>query len=157
MCNKAGLLRRLERVEGLVVESVDHGIRLAKELFGDSRLRHLGSESKAIGVFEDLFVDDQLGEKVLVKAKIDTGAYRSSIDVGLAKKLGLLRKDNILMTKHYGSALGHHERQVIGITMYLQGQKIVTSASVADRTGLKRPMIVGRRDLQGFVVAFGPE
>jgi hypothetical protein len=39
---------------------------------------------------------------------------------------------------------------VVGLTFYLKGKKIKTSASVSDRSGLKRPIIIGRRDLLGF-------
>jgi len=48
--------------------------------------------------------------------------------------------------------LGREERRVVGITFYLKGKKIKTAASVTDRSQLKRPMIVGRRDLLGFSI-----
>jgi alpha-L-glutamate ligase-like protein len=155
MANKAGLLRRMERVEGLEVDMPEKGIRIAKELFGDKSLAHLGKRMKSIGVFEDVEVVDQLGERHMVKAKVDTGAWRTSIDRDLAKKLGLLRKDNVLMEQKIGSALGEHKRKVIGISYYLAGRRVETSASVADRSGLKRLMLIGRRDLQGFIIEFG--
>lgn len=154
LCNKAGLRRRLERVEGLEVETPQKGIKIAQELFGDKEVAALGKQVKAIGVFETVEVADQMGERVAVKAKVDTGAYRTSLDTQLAKKLGLLAPDNILMKKKYESALGEHERDVIGITYFLAGRKIKSTASVVDRSGLKRPMIVGRRDLSGYVVKF---
>jgi len=152
LCNKAGLKRRLERVEGLEVDTPEKGIKIAQELFGDRSLGDLGKKIKKISVFETVEVKNEKGEGVKVKAKIDTGAFRTSIDEALAKELGLLREDNILMRKHYESALGHHERDVIGITYTLAGEVIQTTASVVDRAGLKRPMIIGRRDLKGFTV-----
>lgn len=154
LANRAGLLRRLEQVEGMEVESVEKGIRLAKEMFGDRELAHLGKRVKSIGVFESVEVEDFKGERHEIKAKIDTGAYRSSIDENLAKELGLLKKGNILMEKTYESALGQTTRKVIGITFYLAGRKIETSASVAGRSHLKRPMLVGRRDLGGCIINF---
>jgi hypothetical protein len=107
-----------------------------------------------IRVFETVEVVDQLKERVEVKAKIDTGAYRTSIDRDLAEELGLLRSDNIVMQRQYESALGKVRRDVINITFYLAGKKIETTASVADRTGLKRPFLVGRRDLKGYKIEF---
>jgi hypothetical protein len=155
LCNKDGLRRRLKRVEGLKVETPEHGIRIAKTLFGDTSMEHLGKKIKPIGVFETVEVLNQLGEKIPVKAKVDTGAFRTSIDRKLADQLGLLRSDNVVMQKKYESALGETTRDVVGITFFLGGRKIETTASVADRSELKRPFLVGRRDLNGFLVEFG--
>jgi hypothetical protein len=152
LCNKAGLRRRLERVEGLEVETVEKGIRISRELFGDRTLSHLGKKQRPVRVFEMVEVENQLGERVEVQAKLDTGAYRTSIDEETAKKLGLLREDNTLMTRTFQSALGKEERPVIGITYYLSGRKIESSASVVDRSHLRREMLVGRRDMKGFVI-----
>jgi hypothetical protein len=38
------------------------------------------------------------------------------------------------------------------LTFWIKGKKIKTSAGVADRSKLKKPLIVGRRDLAGFLV-----
>jgi alpha-L-glutamate ligase-like protein len=154
LCNRAGLKKRLERVEGLEVETPEKGIKIAKELFGDKELAESGNQVKTISVFETVEVVNQMGEREAVKVKIDTGAYRTSIDEKLAKHLGLLTPDNILMRTQFESALGQHERDVIGITFYMGGRKIKTTASVVDRSELKRPMIIGRKDLTGFVVKF---
>ena len=90
--------------------------------------------------------------KVEVEAKVDTGAWRSSIDKTFADENGLLQKENILWTKVFKSALGIEERPVINLSFYLAGRRIDTVASVANRKGLKKVFIIGRRDLQGFLV-----
>ena len=95
-------------------------------------------------------VESFLGEHVNVKAKVDTGAFRTSIDKSLARKLGLLETGNKLLRVGYISSLGREERQLINVTFHLKGKKISTTASVADRSGLKRQMIIGRRDLRPF-------
>lgn len=154
LCNRAGLLRRLERIEGLEVGSVDKGIKIAKELFGDPSLQEYVGKTRKIGVFEKVAIVDQMGDKTEVNALIDTGAYRSSIDEGLAIELGLLREDNILFDKGYRSALGRHKRKIISFDFYLSGRKVSTAASVTDRSHMKRPMLVGRRDLKGYVIDF---
>jgi hypothetical protein len=66
--------------------------------------------------------------------------------------MGLLGKDNILWTKKFKSSLGIEERPVINLTFWLAGRKINTPASVAKRMALKYPVIVGRKNLKGFLV-----
>lgn len=154
LCNKAGLRRRLERIEGLVVETPAQGIRIAQELFSNPTSINEKHSNSTLHVFETIEVVDAWGSRHNIPVKVDTGAFRTSIDSHLAQELGLLRPENILMTKHYESALGQTQRDVVGIVFYLGGKKISSSASVADRTNLKRPMLIGRRDLKGFVVGF---
>ncbi len=153
LANETGLRRRLERVEGLKVKTVKQGIAIGKQLFAvrDEDESIQGGALQA-GVFEEIELEDLMGERHEVKAKVDTGAFRSSIDEGLAKKLGLLDPENTLWNVGFRSALGREERKVVGVTFYLKGKKIKTSASVSDRSKLKRLMIIGRRDLLGFSV-----
>ncbi len=158
LCNKDGLRRRLERVEGLEVETPQKGIRIAQELFADRRIRQaLGENSKTIGVFEEVELNDSKGVKHLVKAKIDTGADGSSIDAELAETFGLLSAEAVLFTKRYRNAIGSEERQVIPVTFTLGGKQIQTAASVANRSAIKssRPLLIGRRDLTGFSIKIG--
>ena len=153
LANIAGLRRRLERVEGLKVKTVRQGMEIGKQLFAvRDEAESIQGGALYIGVFEEVEVADLLGERHVVKTKIDTGAFRTSIDEELAKKLGLLDPENTLWQVGFRSALGREERKVVGITFYLKGKKIKTSASVSDRSNLKRPMIIGRRDMLGFAV-----
>jgi hypothetical protein len=48
--------------------------------------------------------------------------------------------------------MGIEMRPIINLKFYLAGRKIETVASIADRVGLKRLMIIGRRDLGGFLI-----
>ena len=155
LCNRAGLRRRLVRVEGLEVETPQQGIKIAQDLFGDKEVADIGSQPKVIGVFETVEVVNQMGEKVPVKAKLDTGAFRSSIDETLARGLGLLIPENVLYEEFYRSALGREKRPIVNLTFFLGGRKIVSSANISDRKKLRRPMLIGRRDLAGFLVKSG--
>jgi hypothetical protein len=92
------------------------------------------------------------GKKIEIWAKIDTGAWRTSIDKTLAQELGLLGKSNVLWSKTFKSTLGTEKRPLINLRFYLAGRRINTIASVADRSRLRRPLIIGRRDLVGFSV-----
>jgi len=152
--NLAPLKKRLERVEGLEVRDAEHGVKIAKTLFAERFADRVMAEEgiKTINVWENIKVVSAKKEKVELRAKIDTGAWHSSIDKNLASKLGLLKKDNVLWTKTYKSGLGQEKRKVIGLSFYLAGRKIRTIANVSNRGSLRTPVIVGRRDLAGFLV-----
>ncbi len=156
LANMAGLKKRLERVEDLEVRDAEHGVKIAKALFASSFATKVKPDEslKIIEPVETVKVLSASGKKEGVLARIDTGAVRSSIDKGLADKLGLMTKENILWKDRYEyrSATGLQTRPVIGITFWLGGKKKVTSASVADRSKMQYKMLIGRRDMSGFLV-----
>lgn len=152
--NLSPLKKRLERVEGLEVKDVDHGVRIAKALFTERFADRVMAEEgiKTIKVWEKVKIVASDKQKVEVEAKIDTGAWKTSIDKDLAERLGILKNSNVLWTKIYKSSLGEEKRQVINLTFYLVGRKIETIANVASRKNLRTPLIIGRRDLEGFLI-----
>jgi alpha-L-glutamate ligase-like protein len=154
LANMEGLKKRLERVEDLDVANAEHGVNLAKALFAGrfENRRALEDGIKTIKNDEMIKIVIPGKHRVEVMAKIDTGAWRSSIDKTFAEENDLLNKDNILWTKVFKSSLGSEERPVINLSFYLAGTRIDTIASVANRKGLKKVVIIGRRDLQGFLV-----
>jgi hypothetical protein len=124
-------------------------------------------------------------DRVKVKAKIDTGAYSSSIDERLASRLGfgdairyykgfglsgtltreevgelrakgikekLAKHPDIVEAVFVYSSTGITLRIKIPLTFYLAGVRISSPVTVADRRNLKYPMIIGRRDLKGFLI-----
>jgi len=154
LANNAGLKKRLERVDELEVRSAEHGVRIAKALFAASFSDRVKAEEgiKTVSAMEEIKLRDKLGNKHTVKAKIDTGAWRTSISEDLANKMGLLDKENVLWFKRVKSSLGSEERPVINLTFWLAGKKISTPASVAKRMTLKFPIIIGRKSLKGFLI-----
>ncbi len=153
LANMAGLKKRLERVDELNVRNPQHAVNIAKALFAApfaDRVRTKPS-IKTISALEEIVIKGK-DKKKKVLAKIDTGAWRTSISESLAKELGLLEKNNILWTKTVKGALGSEERPIIGLTFWLAGRKIITTASVAKRSSLKYPVIVGRKNLKGILV-----
>ncbi len=171
LCNKAGLRSRLEKVDEIEVRSVDHAITLSKYLFGEKFFEKIEEKekNKYIGSIEKIKIKIPKGVKpktdefeiikkgkhrmIEMEAKVDTGAYRSSIDKKLAEDLGLLSPDRILYNRHYRSSLGvHQDRPVIEMTYWLKGKKIVSAVNVADRGHLKSRFLIGIIDLKGFLV-----
>ena len=154
LANMSGLKKRVERVEDLEVRDAEHGVKIAKALFAVRFADRVKAEEgiKTISVWENVKVISGGGHRVVVKAKVDTGAWKTSIDKSLAEKLELLTKSNVLWTKLYQSSLGKEKRRVISLHFYLAGRKISTIANVANRASLRTPLIIGRKDLKGFLV-----
>lgn len=155
LANEAGLKKRLERVEDLEVSDMDHGVKIAKALFaGRFKDRKAVSEGiRTIGASEEIKVYSLVSKRwVRVKAKIDTGAWSSSIDKKFAEDLGLMNKGNILWYGKKISAIGEERRPFIGVKFSLAGRKINTKMSVSNRGKLTYKVLIGRTDLQGFLV-----
>lgn len=88
-------------------------------------------------------------KKKTVKARIDTGASQSSIDLKLAKDLGLknyIGKVNVI------SANGVKTRDIVEIDYELSGKRIKSNFTLADRSNLNYPVLIGRNDLKGFII-----
>jgi len=156
LANQAGLKKRLERVEGIRVRDAEHGVRIAKALFmatfsdrvrADEGVRTISTQQQVT-----IKGENPNKKRVKVMAKIDTGAWRTSISEKLAEELGLLTPENILWTKKFKSSLGVKVRPVVSVTFWLAGRKMTTPASVAKRMTLKYQMIIGRKNLKGFLV-----
>ena len=154
--NLIPLKKRLERVEGLEVLNAVHGVKIAKALFAGRYADRIMAEEgvKILSVEEKVKIVGLNDKKEEVLARIDTGAFRSSIDKDLAKKLGMLKKSNILWKDRfeYRSAGGLQPRPVIGFNYWLAGRKIKSTASVANRSKMKYLVLIGRNDLAGFLV-----
>jgi len=90
IANNEGLLSRLDRVEGLKVKSVKHGVKIAKNLFGgeiEEELEEI-SGKRVIRAIEKIKLFGKGEIEKEVEAKIDTGALSTSIDEKLARELG---------------------------------------------------------------------
>ncbi len=90
LANLAGLKRRLERVAGLKIKTLEKGVRVGMDLFGgeiEEEVEEI-SGKKIIGAVEKVKLIGKNNKEIEVEARIDTGAQSSSIDLELAKELG---------------------------------------------------------------------
>lgn len=90
IANQDGLRWRLRKAGGLKVKTIEQGVRLAKDLFGGEIEQNIEAVSgkELIGIYESITLYGINGEEVTTKAKIDTGADSTSIDINVAEKLG---------------------------------------------------------------------
>lgn len=157
MANMDGLQKRLNRVDDMEVRDAEHGVKIAKALFAGKFSFKVKSDDavRILKPIETIKIYKYKSKKRKeTDARVDTGATRSSIDRKLAEELGLMTPENILWRDRYEyrSAQGLQTRPVISVKYILSGKKIYTSASVADRSKLKNPFLIGRLDMRGFLV-----
>jgi len=149
--NQASLLERLKRVENIKPKpTLERGIEIGKSLFTEEFSTKVKKVSNVIGVFEKVGINNGGSKKDhMVIAKIDTGAYRTSIDISLAKKLDLVEHDRVVKVR---AASGKQERNTVKIILTIKGKKIETTASLTDRKELRHQLIIGRKNIRGFLV-----
>lgn len=151
IANLTPLRSRLRRVEGLTIKTPEKAVRLAKSLFGlDVEEIEDTTGRTVVGIEETVTLYDNEGAPHPLKAKIDTGAYRTTIDTALAKQLHLDRP--VVDYKDVRGALGQQTRPVVNLTFDVRGRHIKTQAFLADRAHMRYDMIVGRRDIRNFLV-----
>ncbi len=84
-----------------------------------------------VGLTENVGLLSTNGNRKEVMAKIDTGATKSSIDIGLATKLKL---GPVIKSKMVKSAHGNKLRPVIEAEILIAGKKMKTEFTLVDRS-----------------------
>jgi len=139
------------------------------------------SGRKVIGTIEKIKLIGRHNKSVEVEAKIDTGAGFTSIDTDLAEQLGfedtvseyqkieatykdiqhLSKKERWDIYKHIphlestvivNSASGSTYRPTIRITVVMDNVVIPTKVTLINRSHLKYPIIIGKRNLRKFLI-----
>ena len=107
------------------------------------------TDRPVLGLIEtiSLISSNSLGK---FKARIDTGATKSSIDIQLARKLSL---GPIVGTKVVKSAHGNSVRALIHASIIIGGRTIRADFTVADRSHMKYKVLIGQNILKkGFII-----
>ena len=91
------------------------------------------------------------GEMREVLAKIDTGAGYSSIDRDLAEDLGIDLADPEDEVE-IESANGEEKRPLVRARIRMAGRTLDTRVTVTDRSELSKDVLIGSRDLDGFLI-----
>ena len=93
-----------------------------------------------VGLVESVLIMTQNGGEQ-VSARVDTGATKSSIDQKLATRLqlGPLKGSQLIKSAH-----GHSFRPILEITLNFKGKLIKSSVTVADRSHMQYPLLIGQ-------------
>lgn len=143
IANLAALRKRLERIEGIKVSTPSKGVRIAKDMFGNTvekEIAHI-SGKELIGTDEEIEII-QKNQNIRLSAKIDTNKTRSIIDEETALKNGLLEN-----AENYDD-----EKSTLKIKFSLKNKRIQTIVDIEKIVHPKYKMILGTRDLQGFLI-----
>ncbi|HCC67687.1 TPA: hypothetical protein DEP90_00525 [Patescibacteria group bacterium] len=142
VANQAGLRWRLEKVKGLEVKSIKHGIRIGKNLFGGEIEESIESISgrKVINIVEKVYVYHKpkiSNRKKKTKIKIDKESTKAFIDTGVLTTRISTRLSNRIGhtdTNKYFKQLEipQHFQTFKDAQEYIDihGQKIVTSLDI---------------------------
>jgi hypothetical protein len=106
------------------------------------RVQKMSDEREVIGIVEEVTVKGSKGEK-RIKAKIDTGADRTSVDADLAAEVGLGPIHDTIKVK--SSLSGQSQRRlVVQAEIIVRGEHHTVSVSIGDRSNMKYDVIVGK-------------
>lgn len=83
-----------------------------------------------------------------ILAKVDTGAYSSSLDESFFKSLNLDEK--VIKNKMVRNVHGEEQRDVYDIDLIIKEKKISSELNVFDRSQMKYKMIIGRKDIKAL-------
>lgn len=104
---------------------------------------------KVLGLIEHISIigEDSKGRErgLIIKAKVDTGASRSSISKNLVKKLNLGPHKKTTLIK---SAIGVERRKVIKVRIRLKGKTLKAFFSVANREHMTYGVLIGQNILR---------
>lgn len=152
LANRAGLKKRLDRVEGLEVRNSQHGVKIAQALFAESFADKINIEegSPIISLRPNIEVFDDRNKSHASLAVVDTKRDRSIISEDFADQLGLVDLDDLLFRQQ--EAL-EGKLPVVSVTIKIKNHKFETAMMVSKRLNkTKHKVELGKRDLQGFLI-----
>lgn len=132
IANLAPLRRRLQRIQGIKISSPEKGVRIAQDIFGNKADRVKSNQKVVIGNREKVTILYKDGNRQ-VWALINPILERTLIDRELADSLGV-------------------DEQAIKLKLQLAENKIQTLAYVEDLSGKDYDLVIGKKDLQGFLI-----
>jgi len=152
LANRAGLRRRLERVQDLNVLNSEHGVKIGQALFAESFADKIKAEEGLVIVNpkETVLVYGRDKERHEVEALMNTGRFRSAIAKSLAEELGLIEIDDFLW---FQTESDETKAPVVGVTVKVKNRRITTAMVVSKTLNKSTNKVeIGRNDLAGFLV-----
>lgn len=144
LANLAPLHSRLQRVEGLKVSSPEKGVRIGQDLFGEkiaNKKQTAETEKPVLGTHETISVSGD-GETIEVPCFISPEKEYSTFSPALIKKLA----------KKKAVGLKDKKENTYFVKFTLGNKKMQTVIIPETVPRGREPVIIGRRDLAGFLI-----
>ncbi len=151
IANKAGLRKRLERIEEIEARSVSHAVKIAQSLFTETiSTQELEGDRTIVSMNEVVTVFDEDDNPHEIDALLNTGRYRSAISISKAKELKLMDANDLLWKQEEE---GEGNVPVVEIKFKLKHRVITTQMVVTKQLStVKHDIEIGRKDLGGFLI-----
>jgi len=133
VANMAPLRKRLERIEGIKVNSPEKGVRIAQDIFGH-KIEEKNDQTAGktvIGTVEMVEVIGKSGTSKII-ARMDPSIEKSVLDSECFNKIGLNQTGKCKFT--------------------LVGQKVTTVVDTKDFSSKSYDILIGFRDLRNFLI-----
>ncbi|MCD6247163.1 MAG: ATP-dependent zinc protease [Candidatus Diapherotrites archaeon] len=117
-----------------------------------AKIAKILSDKKIVGLVEPVKI---IGKKRAIEtlALLDTGATRSSVDLKIAARAGLGPITSVARIKSKAEPKGYTRRAIVAGQIEIAGVRRKVHFTLADRLGMRYPVLVGRDVLhEGFVV-----
>lgn len=133
VANMAPLRRRLERIEGIKVNSPEKGVRIAQDIFG-TKIEVKADQGAGKTIIGNMERVEVIGKKDTAKiiARAEPEIEKSILDQKVAEKIGL--------------------DQMGKFKFSLMNQKVMTVVDVKDFSNESYDMLIGQRDLRNFLI-----
>lgn len=140
IANLAPLRKRLERIEGITVTNPKKGVRIAKDIFGNTVEKEIANISgkQIIGTEENIKIIRKEGP-LQILAKINSTRKISTIDKKFAIEKNLISND-------------HEEKKSMKLKLSLKTKRIQTIVEFEDLEDKEYKVVLGTRDLSEFLI-----
>ncbi len=152
LANKAGLKRRIERVEGIEVRNADHGVRIAQALFTEYYVDQHRVEQglTIISNKPTIVIKGDRTKNLEVPALVNTLRARSAISRRLAVDLGLLDYDDLLWQQQ---EVSEGKVPVVEVEFEVKGQQVKTAMLAVQRLDKSKHKVeLGQHDIKQFLI-----
>lgn len=151
LANRAGLKRRVERVEGLDVRDSIHGVKIAQALFAESFADEIIAK-EGLSIISDspkIIIFDEENHEHMVQALVNTTRFRSAISEQLAEQMGIIDIDDLLWQQESFEG----KVPVVEATIQIKDRKFKTAVIVSKKLNRSKHKIeLGKKDIEGFLI-----